>query len=899
MRIVFGRHFDGLQPQRPQSVTGSATLGPAGLLAVLENQLGLPPPTAHPSEFAFRYLQCLRDASSPERFFHRSLQVDPVNVARSLLAWREQWFEAGWNGTFPEDVPKRLADMAAVEDLAKRSVPLGIGERLQRVAAVLSVRRTQIESIELHTELDEFPPAWQTVLAELPYELAPGLYPAPAGPHGSDLALVQSELLALAAGRENKNATRTPLHGDGSLAVLKSASRDLSADTVAEYLLAYGTSAETLLVAEQDGIILDNALERVGLPRSGFQYHTPFRGATQVLKLSLALMWAPVDPHRMLQFLLHPVGPIPRWVRSRLADAVATSPGVGGPAWKEALDSLEQTLRNRLEGKDAEVTRLLADVAYWLNGERYDPGSGAPLDALIDHTQRVSTWASAQLRSSESLPGTTLYAAAFAQAEALLAGLAAWLDSGVERIARLEFERLVDEVSTEAPDPSSFSEAGHARATVSPGAATSPWPTVIWWNLSPPSPAVAYPWSRFELDALRASGVHLPSTDERLRIRTRHWLRPICSATNRLVLAVHDDDRGTHPVWTQIEQRFNGLMTVHVEQRLLRGELTLAPLTVPARPLPLHPLPAPRRWWSLSGCAVAPRDVESYSSLSKLCDYPHEWILTYAARLRVGRAADVSDGALLFGNLGHRLIEEFFRAHGAWRAMPDHDVIAWVRTTWPGMVEQEGAVLLEPGRGVDRQRVGAILERALVRLLDCLRSAEIQQVAAEALGEASFGNRRLTGSIDLLLTDGEGRRSVIDVKWSRQSLRSKLLVENRALQLATYAYLQKTLDASEAWPPGAFFILSRGNLLAAEGLRFPGAIVSASRDGEGLAELWRRLTVTCGWRWQQLKAGRVEVVTSLTEPDGDSSPPDGALAPVTGGDPFDEFANLTGWEANR
>ena len=104
------------------------------------------------------------------------------------------------------------------------------------------------------------------------------------------------------------------LQGDGSLMVVRSSSRDLSAEAIAELVRDSGQCAETLLVAERDGVILDNALERVGLPRCGFRYHTRFRGAIQVLKLCLALMWAPVNPHRMLQFLLHHTGPLPRWV---------------------------------------------------------------------------------------------------------------------------------------------------------------------------------------------------------------------------------------------------------------------------------------------------------------------------------------------------------------------------------------------------------------------------------------------------------------------------------------------------------------------------------------------------------------------------------------------------------
>ena len=175
MQIVFGFHLDGLKPEVPQTVVGASTLGPKGLLGVLETQLGLPTPTPYPSEAPFSYLQCLQEASSPDRFFHRSLEIDPVNVARTLLDWREQWYEAGWDGTFPDDAPARLADMAAVEAIAKGRVPPTHGERLQRIAEALKERRTQFERVELHTPLDDLPHVWQRVIDALPWVPAAGL----------------------------------------------------------------------------------------------------------------------------------------------------------------------------------------------------------------------------------------------------------------------------------------------------------------------------------------------------------------------------------------------------------------------------------------------------------------------------------------------------------------------------------------------------------------------------------------------------------------------------------------------------------------------------------------------------------------------------------------------------
>ena len=557
MHIVFGLHLDGLQPRPPQNTAGTVTLGPRGLLQVLETQLGLPASSVHPSEVAFSYLRCLHEASSPDRFFHRSLEVDPVNVARTLLAWRERWYEAGWDGTFPEGAPARLADMAAVEVLAKERVPLGSGQRLRRVAEALSERTTQVERVELHTPLEDFALGWRRVLAALPCESAPVLELSPAGRPESDLARVQTRLLELAGGNEGGGGASEPLQGDGSLTVVESASRDLSADAVAEYLHALDGDTQTLLVAERDGVILDNALERAGLPRCGFRRHTRFRAATQVLKLALALVWEPVSPHRVLQFLLHPTAPLPRWVRSRLAGAVAESPGIGGPSWVDAIRRIGDVQRDRYEAGEAEVAGLRAEIAYWLEGDRFEPTDGAPLEVLLERTQRVSSWASTRLHAVDGESEATLFGVARAQAEALLTELAALREAGEESLGKLALEQRIDEVTTDTPDPSTFEEACHVRATTSPAAVTGTWPTVVWWNLAPAHGTVSYPWSRPELAALRESGMDLPEVEEIVRRQSRDWLRPLCSATERAVLVVHDTESGAHPLWTRIKSLYS------------------------------------------------------------------------------------------------------------------------------------------------------------------------------------------------------------------------------------------------------------------------------------------------------------------------------------------------------
>ena len=262
MHVKFGLHFDGLQPQRPTNATGWSLLVRPVFSPSSKPGLGF-----HlPSSMRVRHLSPISSACEPSRHragssTARSWSTRSTSRARSRVAGPV--VRGGLGRNVPRHRPARLADMAAVEALARDSVPPSPGERLGRVAAALSGRVTQIDGVELHTSPDALPYAWQTVLAALPCELASGIDPASAGPEGSDLARVQARLLAIADGTVDGIAERERLQGDGSLMVVRSASRDLSAEAIAEFIRDTGQYAETLLVAERDGVILDHALERV------------------------------------------------------------------------------------------------------------------------------------------------------------------------------------------------------------------------------------------------------------------------------------------------------------------------------------------------------------------------------------------------------------------------------------------------------------------------------------------------------------------------------------------------------------------------------------------------------------------------------------------------------------
>jgi len=122
MKLRLGLHLDGQRGWHPANRLGYATVGPLGMLGILEAQLGVPVVAASQSERIVQYRDCLYRADEPGRFYHRSFAADELGTAATLLGWRDQWHLNGWSADLGGAGSQRLRDMAAVEQLARSTV---------------------------------------------------------------------------------------------------------------------------------------------------------------------------------------------------------------------------------------------------------------------------------------------------------------------------------------------------------------------------------------------------------------------------------------------------------------------------------------------------------------------------------------------------------------------------------------------------------------------------------------------------------------------------------------------------------------------------------------------------------------------------------------------------------
>lgn len=871
--ITFGLHLDGQRAFSPASKLGEISVGPLGLLTILETQFGFLGEHPSQSERIVQYRDCLAHADAPTRFYHASFATDPLGTAATLLGWRDHWHLHGWNGQIESGINQRLADLGEVEVFARQSVAPSAGERLARILVELDQRRPPIEAVLLVDPLQAFPQRWQVILSRLPLkENADG-----EAKGGGFLGQLQDNLRKAAA---NQKFDKLSWQEDGTVTIARSETRFLAAGWLASQI---DETAQTLLVSGGDGSRLDAHLANAGHPRQGFKEASAFRPALQVLPLALEILWEPLNFYGLVQFLTHPICPVPGFARRQLAAKIADAPGIGGRGWTRALESIDQHY-----GTD-EAPKVREKISLWVGHPRFTQNEGAPVLVVLERVRLLAGFFRARL-GDMGLAKRISFNTGYAQCSACAEALAALHAQGIETIRPRQLQKLVTQATANGTDnPFLVAEVGAKLAVTHPGAVVEPISRILWWQLGMPALPHSYPWSTAELRALAEAGVNLPSIENRLTQAAREWLRPVLGARDQLTLVLPPEGEEVHPVWQMIkavvveEEPPVGML----EQILVKGSAETCPVNC-------TPLPAPKRWWKLPDEVSVPlRKKESFSSLELLLFNPYHWLLKYPAALRTSRIVSLGGDFRMLGNLAHGLVELYYRNPDA-LTMSDAKFTTWFGPTFDGLVTEEGALLRMSGRGADLEGFRYRLLQSVQTLRQQVAKAGVVQVEPEMELAGLFPGGELSGFADLVMAKSGSERAIVDMKWSGAKKYPDKLKQNGHLQLAIYAELLR--QKTGAWPSVAYYVLDRARLFAPDDRVFPAAELVASASGENTAQLWQRFAESWKWRKAQIEAGTFEVALESIPSTDESVQPDEAIAPEYLNESYNDYRALAGWE---
>lgn len=871
MRIHFGIDFDGpVYHAGGLCRAGERYLGPAGLLAWLEAQLGLgayPERTDHLRTELYRQSlqRYVAEAGAGPLFAHlpfyaASLQADALAAASVLLDWRDELLSAGWNfDASADDTPARLRDLAAVEAIFRKKAAdpgleapvAGAADRLEAVLGALAHRRLPLHELVLYEPEDVQPPAIRRLLAVFRGQGIPvrAVSDEPAAPADTNLGWLQRRLTHAVQGK------KTPASDDASLLVLR-VRRDSDAAVYLAEMLARTPAFQPLMLLPELDRTLEQAMVLRGLPAPGVLSASLARPSLQVLKLAPIFLWEPVDVFKLMEFVTLPLKPLDDGLSIEIARVLAKHPGLNSDAWHAAVLGYLERARN--------AGKARAQYEFWFDRRRYPLDGTAPKRDAVGIYAFLRTWALEHFSETGSRNSALLVLAE--QARRIVELLEALPET---RISFLELERIVRTIYEPAPWQLEPAGAGALEYVHHSGALADAPESLLWWNCVyadqglPPDR-----WRRPERAWLAARGVHVQTLETGNRLRLLQGQRPVLRTAHRLVLVMPEQVDGAaqtaslllgdlHAAFESIEPFTFSLDDAADRVRLAAWLASPEPVEetgrLLGRPRPHLIIRRPE--------LVRPANYETPSQLEQLFYYPHQWFFHQKLDLKPASLFSVSRDQTLHGNLAHRFFEDLLRED--FYEWDKNRLFAWLNDRGTALLEREGATLLLYGREPERNAFFNRIKNAAWSLINLLRTNGWEVEATEFGLDGQFAGVPIRGKADLVLRRGE-ERAVVDLKWSGAQRRREMIRNREDLQLVLYAYL--LAPDSDEWVHTAYFILDEGKMIARNKAAFREAAAAGPDDDHraACAEIFRKMEKTFAWRLQQLENGRLELRTART-----------------------------------
>ena len=494
MQITYGMYLDSAPWSQKQASSGEVQVGPLGLLNLLETKLGLTGPVVHPAVRIDQYMHRMELQDHPDKWFHTSFNADAWSTAKQMIAWRDELVEAGWRGEADESMSPRLQALAELE---KTDLPLAMGQedRLREVLRQLkSIDSISIAHIYLQEDFNLLPPVWKKLFDQL-RDLGVPIHFVTAI---QDRKQPSSNLTSVQTILSGKTHSTSIKDNDDSLVLIKVSDEWEAAENLALWLAAEeDNNQEVTIICGSDTDVLDQALERHGLPQLGSSESSQWRASLQVLPLVLANAWKPVDLYRLVELLSLTLAPVPGYAARHLLRALSKEPGISGDAWNKALETIAEEYKEKENNKNSiskkrTPAEFVAQLDSFLAKDRYYPDSGIPEEKLKERCQWVVEWLAWRIEKDPFLAEAVSHCREMQK-----------LAEGKGNIPRVAVERMLDSViGVGGTAPDCFEQAAPWQVVRHPGQIIKPCKTAIWWDFIDPLTRASVYWSKLEREDL-------------------------------------------------------------------------------------------------------------------------------------------------------------------------------------------------------------------------------------------------------------------------------------------------------------------------------------------------------------------------------------------------------------
>lgn len=845
MKIIYSPFYNGgyyMNLQAYQVALDVQVLETQGLLSQLALHAGIHQQIPSFPERLTAYHKALLeyDRSNAANLFHRSIQIDSMSVAKTLLRWRDSLALCGWSSQVTLQGCSRLNTLAEIDSHFHD----------EGIATMLAKLSRQLQSME--SGRIKVPQTYKDLIIEIPcsFDLLPD-YIKP--------LLSSLRNLGVAIAESVDDATVAP-------------------KTITEIRFSQQWKAEVWLSQQDPNAYnvwintspkrLDNWLHMSGNPVCGCEMTSTNPQITQMFLLAIQLFQRPLNVNTLLQYLFLSECPLNKQLRRRLAKVIVNEGGFCNEKVQECINTyIEKEFKADGDKTPQQFTKEQREENYitYLPFDLRNDVSALPLaeesdvinvKTLSKFLSDISSYASSKaLKIAAMQPYDTRIAQLRSVAE-MTNALLNQIDTLVE--GELSFTKLNQWAQSLYEDGDFVlyhAQVGSRCLINSPSNMIDKAEKTIWCDFyGDISTTLSTDFlSNNEIEQLEKQGVLLWNKQHESDFMHLMMAQPIYKTTEELTIVTCAQQGATklpqHPLYLQLPSKpqdvngdilYNNMSTKEVKPVDNHREEDNIEIRFDAEK---HP--------------VSWRKVESYSALEKLLQNTFDYFMNYTLQFTDISETDINI-FLTYGNVAHEVVETLFTADRNGASLKDY-VNNHYEEELSRALSKKGALLLLPEHHLDRERLRYRFRSCVDKLATIIQENGLTGIQCEQKEEQDLdfeGGIILQGYIDMLLHDKAGNDVVFDLKYvSKKKKYESVLQNNRALQLAIYkAMLEKHHPATKSVRT-AYFVMPYGILYSTDEFRGENCELITPNIQ---AELMPQLRNGYAERVEEISNGRIE-----------------------------------------
>ena len=806
MKIVYSPFYSGsyyMDMQARHVALDVQVLETQGLLCQLALHAGIHQQiSSFPERLTDYHMALLEyDNSNVDNIFHRSIKIDSMSVAKTLLRWRDSLALCGWNKNLTLEECDRLNTLAEIDSYFHDE---GIASLLLK----LSSQIRQMESGEVR-----IPQVYKDLVIEIPCHID----------------LMPDYIKPLLKSLRNLGTTIEENTDDTTVVPKTITEIHFSQQWKAEVWLSQQLPTAYDVWINTDNKRLDNWLHMSGYPVCGSEMTATNPQITQMFLLAIQLFQRPLNVNTLLQYLFLSECPLDRQLRGRLARVIVDEGGFCNEKVQKCINAyIEREFKTADDKTPQKSTKEQREENYmtYLPFDLRKDDSSLPLaeesdsvdiNVLTNFLKRISNYASSKAVKISAVQPYDARIAQLRKVSEMTDALLNQIDALVE--GELSFTTLSQWAQSlyEDGDFTLYHAQVGGRCVINrPSNMVDKAEKTIWCDFyGDISTTLSTDFlSNHEMEQLGNSGVLYWNKQHESDLIHLMAARPIYQTSGELAIVTCDQQGATklpmHPLYLQLPSK-----PQFIDGDILYQEMAIKKVTPVANHREEDNIEIR---FDAEKHPVTWRKVESYSALEKLLQNPFDYFMNYTLQFIDTNETSINI-FLTYGNVAHKVVEMLFTADRNGVSLTDYVNEHYEEELNRALI-QKGAILLLPEHHLDRERLRYRFRSCVSKLATIIQENNLTVIQCEQKEKHDLnfeGGIILQGYIDMLLRDSEGNDVVFDLKYvSKKNKFIPVLENNRALQLAIYKAMLLNHDQPPKAVRTAYFVMPYGILFSTD-----------------------------------------------------------------------------------